>query len=105
MLIKTDGMNSRWMIICCSLFFSFAGQAQQKTNAFDSLVQVIEKRTDYRFYYDRRQTSVLEVDSSYDLQRIELVLKSILNGTGLNFSIDERKRVFISQGPSLLTWK
>jgi CarboxypepD_reg-like domain/TonB-dependent Receptor Plug Domain len=103
MLIKTDGMNSRWMIICCSLFFSFAGQAQQKTNAFDSLVQVIEKRTDYRFYYDRRQTSVLEVDSSYDLQRIELVLKSILNGTGLNFSIDERKRVFISQGPPLLT--
>ena len=81
-------------IILIAFISCLAGSslAQQKS-AFDSLVNVLEKKFEVRFYYDSKFTDGLDIIPSSG--KLEKVLKTTLEGSGLNFYIDKKRRVFI----------
>jgi hypothetical protein len=103
MQIKMGGMGGKFFLILCAVLLVLSVDAQQKVNPFDSLVQVIEGKTAYRFFYDPRETSKIEVDRGFNMQDIPSALKLMLQGTGLFFAIDGRSRIFITRGAALLT--
>ncbi len=87
-------------IILIAFISCLAGssQAQQKS-AFDSLINVLEKKFEVRFFYDTKFTDGLDIIPSSG--KLEEVLKATLEGSGLNFYIDKKRRVFIFRGNPL----
>lgn len=71
----------------------------QEKSAFDSLVGVLERKFDVRLYYNNNQTKGLDVIPSAG--SLTEILKKTLDGTGLNFYTDNKKRVFIFRGSPL----
>jgi len=103
MQIKMVGMGSRLLLACFAMLMVFSLNAQQKTNAFDSLVHEIEGRTEYKFFYDPKQTANIEVDPVFNMQDIPLALKQMLQGTGLYFPWTTANGSFITRSAPLLT--
>ncbi|MFZ9742703.1 MAG: carboxypeptidase-like regulatory domain-containing protein, partial [Chitinophagaceae bacterium] len=80
--------------------FAFTANAQNKS-AFDSLVNVLEKKFSVQFLYDPKHTeglSITEVNGT-----LENILNTIFDGTGLTYYIDPNKRIIISRGRSVYT--
>ncbi len=80
--------------------FAFTANAQNKS-AFDSLVNVLEKKFSVQFLYDPKHTeglSISEVNGT-----LENILNTIFDGTGLTYYIDPNKRIIISRGRSVYT--
>ncbi|MEY3432534.1 MAG: hypothetical protein RL131_470, partial [Bacteroidota bacterium] len=84
-------------ILCLAFNSSFA----QKISPFDSLVTVLEKKFNVSFYYDKSQTNGLSIPESSG--SLDIILKTVLEGSGLNAYIDKKSRVFISRGSVLFT--
>ena len=74
-----------------------AGTAlSQQKSAFDSLTIALEKKFDVRFYYNTKFTSGLDIVPANG--KLEEILTKTLEGSGLNFYIDNNKRVFVFRG-------
>lgn len=73
--------------------------AQVSRSAFDSLINRVEARTGYRFFYDPRQTAGIRVPQITDTTDLSRILGPVLDGTGLRYTVDEKQRVFISTLP------
>src|SRR6188768_2017298 len=93
-----DPMSRVLFVIFCLCGFLQAS-AQQKEKPFDSLVNKLEINSGYRFYYDRKQTSDLQIPTLPANAELAIILEVVLKGTGLDYSIDSKKRVFISLAP------
>jgi len=84
-----------------SLILLSQGLLAQQKAPFDSLINVLEKQFSVVFYYDKSQTDGLSIPSTSG--KLEDILKSTLEGTGLSFYRDYNNRVFISRGSTLFT--
>ncbi len=84
-----------------SLLFLAQGLSAQNKVPFDSLIHVLEKQFAVVFYYDKTQTDGLSIPSTTG--KLDDILKTTLEGTGLSFYRDYYNRVFISKGTTLFT--
>lgn len=73
----------------------------QKLSPFDSLVHVLQKKFDVQFLYDTKHTEGLAISNAEG--SLDIILRNILDGTGLSFYIDPYKRVIIARGNSVFT--
>ena len=84
-----------------SLILLSQGVSAQNKVPFDSLINVLEKQFAVVFYYDKNQTNGLSIPSATG--KLDDILKTTLEGTGLSFYRDYYNRVFISRGTALFT--
>ena len=61
-------------------------------------LQQLEKQTGWNFYYNEAQFDSLKVNISVQNKPLPDVLKQAFAGTGLGFSVDNEKHVFINKG-------
>lgn len=65
---------------------------------FQEFVNVVEKQTNYFFYYNHLDTDSLIITVSANNSSLSDLLKIVFNNTELNFTISNNNRVFISRG-------
>ena len=65
---------------------------------FTQLVQEIEARTPYRFYFEPAAVDTIRVTVRAEQQPLPQVLEAALARSGLHFAIDEQRRVFLTSG-------
>lgn len=65
--------------------------------SFERFAQMIEAKTPYRFYFNQNDTDSLEINISVSGAPLQEVLRNILKGSDIHFSIDPEFRVFISK--------
>ena len=94
---------TKMFCFCLSMMVLQLAMAQQQASSFDSLVNVMERNSSYRFYYDKKLTSTIELKAIDPNADARSMLEQILKGTGFSFAIDQRNRVFITQGQPILT--
>ncbi len=86
-----------------SLFCASSAYTQEYQNAFDSLINQVERNSNYRVYYDRKQTAALVIPMVPAGASVEVILKAVLYGTGFNYSIDPSGRIFITKDITIQT--
>ena len=92
-------MVKRIVFIAIIVFQWNAGLFAQGRSAFDSLVTVLEKNYPYKFYYDPKQTASIEIPAATG--SLDDILAKVLEGSGLNFYMDNKNRLFITNGFSV----
>jgi hypothetical protein len=70
---------------------------------FERFAQMVEGRSTYRFYFDQADVASIEVNLNANENSLGELLGIIFSGTGLRYTIDGSKRVFITEGRSLQT--
>lgn len=70
---------------------------------FSQFVEIVEKETDYRFYYNPSWTDSLTISSASGQTTLEQVLKIAFDGSDLYVAIDRRKNVFITHERKMTT--
>ena len=68
---------------------------------FKRFAQLIESSTNFRFYFSEEETQDLSVNISAIDNSLNQVLSGIFENTDFLFTIDEKKRVFITKGKKL----
>ena len=63
----------------------------------------LERQTGYRFYYDTADFDSTKIDIRADGQSFYTVLDKIFAGTGIGYSLDRHRHVFISKGDMVHT--
>lgn len=109
-LNKLIGMKHRYYFCftVCLLLLNSAVHAQKNTNplvsgVYDSipvqqfLIQ-LEKQSGYRFYYDTLQFDSIKINISVKDQPLLNVLELAFKNTGLTYSADKQKNIFITKG-------
>jgi hypothetical protein len=102
-------MNKSWIvIILLMLGYSFPsfGQDEQEEKisgvfsgiSFDQFARQINQRYNYKIYFKSADVDSLLVNISTSGNPLDQLLREIFSGTDLRFSIDNRKRVFITRG-------
>ncbi|GMQ28277.1 TonB-dependent receptor [Algoriphagus confluentis] len=66
--------------------------------SFERFVDLVEKETAYRFYFDPKMVKELTVNLSANQDKLEDVLRVIFEKTPLTFSISSSKEVFLFSG-------
>ncbi len=104
---------NRCLTLICLLFLgtrSFAQEHQpdlvtldlRQTSLVDFLQQ-LEQKTSYRFYYDTADFDTTKIDIRADRQPFDRVLTQVFAGTGISYSIDRHRQVFIAKGEAIYT--
>ena len=70
---------------------------------FEQFAQALEKQTNYHFYFNPAVVDSLTVTLTAQQQPLSSVLKQALQGTRLQFAIDESNRIFITPDAALQT--
>src|SRR5688572_3057250 len=109
-------INSMKLIIiiilsyCCWPAFTFAQEKKDTliTGNFENVLLVdffltLESRSPYFFYYNESQLDSARVNVVAQNEPIQTVLERALQNTGLLFSIDNYKRVYITKGLKFTT--
>ena len=63
----------------------------------------MEKQTGYRFFYDTADLDTTRLDINVQAQPFSAVLQSVFSGTGISFSVDRFRHVFIAKGDAINT--
>ena len=71
--------------------------------SFEQLVERIEARSEYRFFYDRNWTDTLVIDGTAERGSLSDILTEIFKDTDIYFAIDPGQRVFITRARQILT--
>src|SRR4030095_3070371 len=106
-------MKSKFAILLSYCCFSALIYAQEKkdtlvTGNFENVLLVdlfrsLEARSPYFFYYNESQLDSARVNVVAQNDPIQAVLEKALQNTGLSFSIDNYKRVYITKGLKFTT--
>lgn len=110
-------MKHLYSIIVLILIVCFGRQAsaQNSNNAyplisglFDSIsvekfLLTIEKQTGYHFYYDTLQFDSLKISIAFQNLPLNIVLNKAFENTGINYSSDNKRNIFISRGLVVIT--
>ncbi len=100
---------------CLSLYMllSLMASAQQDTVVRITLtaenlslpraLKQVENQSPFRFYYDEQLLDSIIVNVSVLDQPLEITLEQLLKNTTLQFSIDQQKNIFITQGKKIIT--
>lgn len=70
---------------------------------FHEFVKQVESQTDYYFYYDDTRFDSLTLDLDVKDLTIGEVLDQVFRGSDFEYAIDAQKRVYITQGPRIIT--
>lgn len=73
-----------------------------RSSSFDQVVEAIERQSNYRFYYDRRQTDSLTVNIVVAGQPLTAVLDAIFANTAFQFTLMPDHRVFVTYDRPIL---
>lgn len=95
---KLSSLFSVVFLLC----FEFSS-GQDRLTAFDSLVTVLEKNSNYKIYYDRKLTSSLSIPEIPSGSGVEATLKAVFANSGFNYSIDPSGRVFVTKDVTIQT--
>ncbi len=71
---------------------------EYKNIVLDSFFNRLQKETGYDFYYNKTQFDSLQVNLSLTDKPLPDVLKLAFAGTGIGFSIDNEKHIFVNKG-------
>lgn len=63
----------------------------------------LERQSGYRFYYDTADFDTTRIDVQAQQQPFYKVLDQVFAGTGLGYSVDRRREVFIAKGETVST--
>ena len=69
--------------------------------SFERFASQIEARTPYRFFFDEQELSEIQVNISAKDNTLPQILAGIFEGSDFKYSIDGKKRIFISKNPPL----
>jgi hypothetical protein len=67
------------------------------------LLKELEHQTGYRFFYDTADFDSTKIDVKAENQLFYKVLDETLSGTGINYSVDRHRQVFIAKGEAIRT--
>ncbi|KQS33093.1 TonB-dependent receptor [Dyadobacter sp. Leaf189] len=70
---------------------------------FGEFVQVVEAQTGYYFYYDPSKFDSLTLDLNVNNLTIREVLDQVFRGSEFEYAIDAQRRIYITQGPRIIT--
>ncbi len=98
-------MKNLYPVLCLLLALAYPDALAQKSGVisinirnggFDDAVNAIEQQSEYRFYYDKRQTDSLRVDVAVSNEPITNVLERIFSGTPFQYSLTPDLRVYVT---------
>ncbi|QHT65541.1 TonB-dependent receptor [Rhodocytophaga rosea] len=70
---------------------------------FTRLVEEIESKSDYHFYYDSKQIDTIRVSLQAEQKNLPYILSKVFGDSGFHFAIDRHQRVFITRDRAILT--
>ncbi len=70
---------------------------------FGDFVKQVESQTGYYFYYDAVRFDSLALDLNVKDQSIREVLDQVFKGSDFAYSIDVKKRIYITEGKAIIT--
>ena len=99
------------ILFLCFLGISLRGQqteypivtARIDTLTIEQALLRLENQTGYRFYYDTAQLDTTKIILEPERLSLPQVVEKLLEGTGLQFAIDQHKNVFIARNLALQT--
>ncbi|WP_339877277.1 carboxypeptidase-like regulatory domain-containing protein [uncultured Algoriphagus sp.] len=94
------------------LLLSFFAEVKAQTNttkvsgmflgmSFERFAEKLESETDFRFYYKKDDIKDLQVNLQASDIEIRLVLDQVFAESGLSYSIDSEKRIWVSKGQKI----
>ncbi|EAZ81241.1 TonB-dependent receptor [Algoriphagus machipongonensis] len=93
--------------ICCFSFAQAQNTNSQKISgtflgmSFERFAEKIESETPFKLYYKNSDVEEIQVNLQANDSDIGALLREILSNTGLTYSIDNSKRIWISKGSKI----
>ena len=100
-------MKKNILIGLCMLL-ALGGQvsAQQITadnRPLTEVLQQVQQQTSYRFYWIASETAGINVSVNTDAKDIHQLMKALLEGTGLRYTVHDDRTVFLLMNKNLMT--
>lgn len=92
-----------WLCIilaCCSQ--ASAQQITADNRPLTEVLQQVQQQTKYRFYWIASETAGINVSVDTDAKDIHLLMKALLNGTDLKYTIHDDQTVFLLKNKILM---
>ena len=92
--------------LCMLLALGSQASAQQITadnRPLTEVLQQVQKQTSYRFYWIASETAGISVSVDTDAKDIHQLMKALLKGTGLRYTVHDGRTVFLLKNKSLMT--
>ena len=92
--------------LCMLLALGSQASAQQITadnRPLTEVLQQVQKQTSYRFYWIASETAGISVSVDTDAKDIHQLMKALLKGSGLRYTVHDGRTVFLLKNKSLLT--
>lgn len=70
---------------------------------FDEFVKQVEAQSGYYFYYDASRFDSLTLDLNVKDLSLREVLDQVFRGSEFEYSVDQQKRIYITQGQKIIT--
>jgi hypothetical protein len=93
-------------MFCLSAVRSYAQQqfsGEFRNLIFTEFAAEIEKKSDYRFFYDPQGIDTLKIDAAYVNKSIEAILDQLFLGTSYRYAVDANLYIYITNQTILLT--
>ncbi len=74
-----------------------------QATGLDDVAIAIERQSDYRLHYDKRQTDTLKVDINATNTPVPVLLETIFSGTPFHFTVTPDRHVYITYERPILT--
>jgi len=71
--------------------------------SYNDFLQALEKQTGFRFFYDTADFDTTRIDVNVQAQPLFSVLNNFFSGTGISWSADRFRHVFIAKGEAINT--
>ena len=88
------------MLACCSQ--TSAQQITADNRPLTEVLQQVQQQTSYRFYWIASETAGINVSVSTDAKDIHQLMKDLLEGTELKYTVHEDRTVFLLKNKTLL---
>ena len=88
------------MLACCSQIS--AQQITADNRPLTEVLQQVQQRTKYRFYWIASETEGVNVSVATDAKDIHLLMKTLLKGTDIKYTVHENQTVFLLKNKSLM---
>ena len=92
--------------LCIMLAFCGQASAQQITadnRPLTEVLQQVQQQTKYRFYWIASETAGINVSVNTDAKDIHQLMKALLEGTGLRYTVHDDRTVFLLKNKNLMT--
>lgn len=101
-------LHTAYLLLFMMAFTTVHGQHKQlisgsfSNNSFDEFVASVEAQTTYRFFYNKRSTDSLQVNTVAHDRELHSILEDIFRETDLHFAIANDASVFITRQRPIL---